>query len=86
MLNLDIPPSRCRPYQAEPSGYAQSDDEGRLVAGPEKMNTAAPIPALTLTIHSVQHFEPTADSDGTEPLLVCAGESERTAHEHRRHR
>jgi hypothetical protein len=34
-----------------------------LVAGPEKMNTAAPIPALTLTIHSVQHFEPTADSD-----------------------
>jgi hypothetical protein len=32
-----------------------------LVAGPEKMNTAAPIPALTLTIHSVQHFEPTAD-------------------------
>jgi hypothetical protein len=43
------------------SAYAQSDDEGRLVAGPEKMNTAAPIPALTLTIHSVQHFEPTAE-------------------------
>jgi hypothetical protein len=32
------------------SAHAQSDDEGRLVAGPEKMNTAAPIPALTLTI------------------------------------
>jgi hypothetical protein len=68
------------------SAYAQSDDAGGLVAGPEKMNTAAPIPVLTLTIHSVQHFEPSADSDGTVPLLVCARESERTAHEHRRHR
>jgi hypothetical protein len=62
--------------------YALSDDEGRLVAGPEKMNTAAPIPASTFTIHSVQHFEPTADSDGTVTLLGCAGESERTAREH----
>jgi hypothetical protein len=62
--------------------YAQSDDEGRLMVGLEKMNTAAPIPASTFTIHSVQHFEPTANSDGTVPLLVCAGESESTAREH----
>ena len=38
--------------------YAQSDDDGRLVVGPEKMNTAAPIPASTFTITSVQHFAP----------------------------
>ncbi|MGH3556637.1 MAG: AAA family ATPase [Mycobacterium sp.] len=62
--------------------YAQSDNEGRLVVGPEKMNTAAPIPASTFTITGVQHFPPTPDSDGTVPLLVYAGDSERTAREH----
>lgn len=62
--------------------YAQADDDGRLVVGPEKMNTAAPIPASTFTITSVQHFPPTEDSDGTVPLLTYAGESERTAREH----
>jgi hypothetical protein len=62
--------------------YAQSDDEGRLIVGPEKMNTAAPIPAAVFTITSVQHFAATADSDGTVPLLVYAGESDRTAREH----
>jgi hypothetical protein len=46
------------------------------------MNTAAPIPASTFTISSVQHFAATADSDGTVPLLVYAGDSERTAREH----
>jgi hypothetical protein len=62
--------------------FAQSDDEGRLIVGPEKMNTAAPIPASTFTISSVQHFEPTADSDGTVPLLVYVGDSDCTAREH----
>lgn len=62
--------------------YAQADDDGRLVVGPEKMNTAAPIPASTFTISSVQQFTPTPDSDGTVPLLVYAGDSERTAREH----
>jgi hypothetical protein len=33
-------------------------------------------------IASVQHFPPTPDSDGTVPLLVYAGDSERTAREH----
>jgi hypothetical protein len=61
--------------------YAQSDDDGRLVVGPEKMNTAAPIPASTFGISSVQHFPPTPDSDGTVPLLVYAGESDMTARE-----
>ena len=62
--------------------YAQADDDGRLVVGPEKMNTAAPIAASTFTIASIQHFPPTEDSDGTVPLLTYAGESERTAREH----
>ncbi len=62
--------------------YAQADDDGRLVVDPEKMNTAAPIPASTFTITSVQHFPPSEDSDGTVPLLAYAGESERTAREH----
>jgi hypothetical protein len=62
--------------------YAQSDDEGRLVVGPEKMNTAAPIPASTFTIQAVQYFEPAPDSDGTVPLLLFAGDSEHTAREH----
>ncbi|OBF92183.1 hypothetical protein A5791_14485 [Mycobacterium sp. 852002-51163_SCH5372311] len=62
--------------------YAQSDDDGRLVVGPEKMNTAAQIPASKFTINSIPHFEPTDDSDGTVPLLVYAGESDRTARQH----
>jgi hypothetical protein len=46
------------------------------------MNTAAPIPASTFTITSVQHFEPADDDDGTVPLLAYAGDSDRTAREH----
>lgn len=62
--------------------FAQQDDDGRLVVGPEKMNTAAPIPASTFTITSVQHFPPSLDNDGTVPLLAYAGDSDRTAREH----
>jgi AAA domain len=62
--------------------YAQSDDDGRLVVGPEKMNTAAPLPASTFTIEGVQYFDPTPDDDGTVPRLVYAGDSDRTAREH----
>lgn len=62
--------------------YAQTDNDGRLVVGPEKMNTAAPIPASTFTITAVQQFKPTDDNDGTVPRLTYAGESERTAREH----
>lgn len=62
--------------------FAQADDDGRLIVGPEKMNTAAPIPASTFTIRSVQHFDPTDDSDGTVPELVYSGDSDQTAREH----
>ncbi len=62
--------------------YAQTDEDGLLVVGPEKMNTAAPIPASTFAITAVQHFPPTDDHDGTVPRLVFMGESKLTAREH----
>jgi 5S rRNA maturation endonuclease (ribonuclease M5) len=61
--------------------YAQTDEDDNLVVGPEKMNTARPIPASVFTITSVQHFDPTEDHDGTVPLLSYLGESELTARE-----
>lgn len=62
--------------------FAQADDEGRLIVGPEKMNTAAPTPATILAITAVQHFEPTPDNDGTVPRLVYVADSQQTAREH----
>lgn len=62
--------------------YAQSDAAGRLLVGPEKMNTAAPIPASTFTISAVTHFPPREDNDGTVPRLVYVADSDRTAREH----
>lgn len=62
--------------------YAQNDEEGRLLVGPEKMNNGAPAAASIFSIDAVQHFEPTADDDGTVPLLVHVGTSDRTASEH----
>jgi hypothetical protein len=62
--------------------FAQTDDDGRLIVGPEKMNSAAPVPASTFTITAVPHFPPTADDDGTVPLLAYVGESTQTAREH----
>lgn len=62
--------------------FAQADEEGRLVVGPEKMNTAAPMPASVFAIEAVQHFPMTADNDGTIPKLVYVGESAQTAREH----
>lgn len=62
--------------------YAQTDEDGRLVVGPEKMNTAAPIPATVFGIKPIPYFPATEDNDGTVPLLVYAGESAMTAREH----
>lgn len=62
--------------------FAQADEDGQLVVGPEKTNTAAQIPASVFTITPVQVFQPTEDDDGTVPLLTYAGESDRTAREH----
>jgi hypothetical protein len=62
--------------------YAQQDEGGNLLVGPEKMNTAAPVPASTFTITPVVHFDPTEDHDGTVPLLSFLGESDQTAREY----
>lgn len=62
--------------------FAQADDDGHLIVGPEKANTAATIPASTFTITAVRHFTPTEDHDGTVPLLAYAGDSTQTAREH----
>jgi 5S rRNA maturation endonuclease (ribonuclease M5) len=62
--------------------YAQTNEDGQLIVGPEKMNTAAPIRASVFTIKAVQHFPPTEDHDGTVPILVYVGESDLTAREH----
>jgi hypothetical protein len=59
--------------------FAQQDDEGLLVVGPEKANTAAQIPATTFAIDAVRHFEPTDDHDGVVPRLRHVGESTLTA-------
>lgn len=61
--------------------YAQADDEGRLVVGPEKANSTKPAAAGMFTIDSIQHFEPTEDDDGTVGRLRYVGASDQTARE-----
>lgn len=62
--------------------FAQQDDHGNLVVGPEKANGAAPVSASTFAIQGVQFFPPTEDHDGTVPLLGYVSESAQTAREH----
>ena len=62
--------------------YAQQDDEGYLLIGPEKANSTADMPASRFTIISKPFFEPTEEHDGTVPLLSYIGDSDRTAREH----
>ncbi len=62
--------------------FCQSDEDGNLVAGPEKANGARIVCASKFVIKSVPFFEPTEDHDGTVPELLYLGESTRTATEH----
>jgi hypothetical protein len=62
--------------------YAQCDEEGRLLVGPEKMNNGATVPASMFTIMPIRHFPPTEADDGTVPLLAYVGDSDRTAGQH----
>ncbi|MBY6675319.1 AAA family ATPase [Rhodococcus sp. BP-332] len=52
---------------------ADPDEEGCVVIGPEKSNIARSSDATRFRITSIQHFPPTADDDGTVPLLAYAG-------------
>ncbi len=62
--------------------YAQEDEDGHLVVGPEKSNISRKIPASMFRIEPVLHWTPTEDDDGTVPKLVFVGESDKTAREH----
>jgi hypothetical protein len=62
--------------------FAQQNDEGDLLIGPEKSNLTGAIAASKFHIVSVQHFTPTDNHDGTVPRLGYIGESERTARDH----
>jgi hypothetical protein len=62
--------------------FAQEDDEGCLVVGPEKANGTAPVAAARFVIDPVQYFDATDDHDGTVPLLRYIGDSTLTAREH----
>ena len=62
--------------------FAQQDDDGNLLVGPEKSNTTGKLPASKFAIKPVQVFRQTEDHDGTIPLLEYLGDSEQTAREH----
>lgn len=62
--------------------YAQADDDGALVVGPEKSNIVGAVPASRFNITPVQFFEPSVEHDGTVPKLAWAGDSDRTAGGH----
>lgn len=62
--------------------FAQQDDDGFLVVGPEKSNIVGKVLASKFTIQPVKKFEPTIDHDGTVPLLSWVGESSLTASDH----
>ncbi|MCT7369618.1 AAA family ATPase [Mycolicibacterium llatzerense] len=59
--------------------FAQRDDDGNLVIGPDKANTAASVVASKFTVRGVAHFSATEDHDGTVPLLEYVGETDQTA-------
>ena len=61
--------------------FAQTDEDGKLVVGPEKANMCCGCRATVFTIEKVQHFEPTEDDDGIVPRLVYRSESAHTARE-----
>jgi len=62
--------------------FAQHDEDGSLVVGPEKANGTAPVAASRFTVTPVQYFEPSEEHDGTVPLLQYLGDSTLTAREH----
>lgn len=64
--------------------YAQQDEDGNLVVGPEKSNIVGKVAASKFTIRPEQFFPASVDHDGTVPKLVYLGESDLTAAEHLR--
>ncbi len=61
--------------------YAQQDEAGNLVVGPDKSNMTGRINAVVFTVSAHPVFEPTEGSDGVVPRLDVVGESNFTASE-----
>jgi len=59
--------------------FAQQDDNGRLVVGPDKSNLVGKVPAAVFSIEAVEVFTPTDSSDGTVPRLVFVETADYTA-------
>ena len=62
--------------------FAQQDQDGHLVVGPEKANGTAILPASIFTIDTEQFWAPTPEHDGKVPFLKYEGESDKTARQH----
>lgn len=68
--------------KARMSIFAMEDDDGALLAGPDKANGAITTVASRFTIKPVLWFEPTLEHDGTVPLLEYQRFSELRIREH----
>lgn len=61
--------------------YAQRDDQGKLLVGPEKANGTAIVSSSMFTIEVVQVRPPTDDDDGTVARVKYVGQSDHNAAE-----
>ncbi len=61
--------------------FAQQDDDGNLVVGPDKSNLVGKVAASVFGIEAVQVFDATDSSDGTVPRLVFLKGADFTAAE-----
>ncbi len=61
--------------------FAQQDEEGRLVVGPDKSNLVGKVAASVFTVEAVQVFDATDSSDGTVPRLLFVQGADFTAAE-----
>ena len=61
--------------------FAQRDDQGRLLVGPEKANGTAIVASSIFTIEVVQVRPPTDDDDGTVARVKFIGDSDHNATE-----
>lgn len=59
--------------------FAQQDDDGALLIGPEKSNSTKLVAASRFEIEAVQYWPQTVDDDGTKPKLIYLGGSDKTA-------
>ena len=67
--------------KARMSLFAQQDEDGNLVVGPDKSNLSGKINASVFAVDQVQMFAETDDGDGTVGKVVYIGDAGRTAAE-----